>query len=255
MPEDVIARAAWDLTATHVTKLSGWSAKSSRRSRASAHESPGNFPSFDELARRAGSALRWARLLWGAGRSNHLAAIVADGNAIGGLFQLMFEAGLFVDVTALRADLVTTLNEAVENAITTAASGGRQECEVMPVIPHYGAGDDIFVSVPAVLAWKFCALLADAFCGGVRWRSRFCRGPGAASCDSGEMVARQHIAAIRRALANVSLGIGMCFAHASHPIGETHHHAERAMDVAKKRGGEGKLDRMGRPHGCGHRRA
>ena len=240
VPEDVIARRRLGPDCHARDKAQRLEREVLKKKQGICARIPGKLPEdFDELARKGGLGPAGGPVALGRKDSrNHLATIVADGNAIGGLFQLMFEAGLFVDVTALRADLVTTLNEAVENAITTAASEvAGKECEVMPVIPHYGAGDDIFVSVPAVLAWKFCALLADAFAAAFAGARDSAAGLAPASCDSGEMVARQHIAAIRRALANVSLGIGMCFAHASHPIGETHHHAERAMDVAKKRGG------------------
>jgi len=198
---------------------------------------PGRLPvDFDELARLGGVGISdQPKSLGRKGSRNHLATIVADGNAIGGLFDLLARSSRTLKVEGLQAALVKALNTAVEEAVVQSARAvSGDDCAIMGVIPHYMGGDDIFVSVPAVSAWRFCARLAETF------TAAFddARAGAAASLQaiSVSPEADQQIAFIKQALGHLSLGIGMCIAHASHPISEAHEHAEAAMKEAKKQG-------------------
>lgn len=208
---------------------------------------------FDELARRGGVGSDGRRRDTPTGRTkddNHLATICADGNAVGGLMQFLARPGpldpqLSQIVQDLRDRLPSVLdsatNEAVRRATEEISGPGQQ---VQPVAVHVLGGDDIVVSVPAPLAWRFVATLFVAFADemdrGVRdgalEQLKELGGKGAELVRGGETRAvgdNESAARIRDALLSISLGAGMTFAHASHPYADTSAQADRAMGRAK----------------------
>jgi hypothetical protein len=153
---------------------------------------------------------------------NHLATIVADGNRIGSLFSRLARAEPPQD--GLREAAVRTLNQAVHEAVEIAA----QACSdpgtgVKVAIPHYVGGDDVLVSVPAPRAWTFAATLAEEF--ETRFRNMLLRDlVRADGVDQG----------LLDDIAGVSLGVGIVFAHASHPFADSQELGHRAMKAAKR---------------------
>jgi hypothetical protein len=201
-------------------------------------EIPGALPKdFDQLARKGGLA-KGAEVPKAHGRKesrNHLATIVADGNAVGGLFDAIGAASNdgIEGLDAARSALVTALDETIESAVFAAAVAvSDPDAEVKVVTAHYLGGDDIFLSVPAVHAWRYCAVLASEFTKGLSAAKGLVDALNVPSEASEEATTR--LDTIKTKMGQASLGIGICFAHASHPISETHHAAEEAMKQAKK---------------------
>lgn len=206
---------------------------------------PGRAPDdLSELARLGGLREGTARLAHGRKDSrNHTATVVADGNAMGALFDLIAERSKVIDLGGFRTLAVESLNSIAIHAVLAAAAritppnleqGGEPTHQepaplmpVMAVLPHFVGGDDMFVSVPAPLAWEFVTELARAFEGLRTTLNHALDGLSTSGVDLPDL---------RQAVQHVSLGVGVCFSRASHPIAETHAAAERAMLVAKKSG-------------------
>lgn len=199
---------------------------------------PGTPPDdLTDLARRGGVGGSAALAHGRKDSRNHTATVVADGNAMGRLFELIADGSKITDLGGFRSLAVAALNTAAADAvlagarrITPVLGGEPREGHpepVMAVIPHFVGGDDIFVSVPAPLAWEFVATLALAF------------GELQATLDRALKDLSNsgvQLPSLEEAVKGVSLGVGLCFSHASHPIAETHAAAERAMQAAKKAG-------------------
>lgn len=219
---------------------------------------------FDHLARRGGS-VRGEPDQQALGRrdsSNHLATICADGNRMGAFFDAVAKAG--PEWVAFRASAITLLNEklksAVEDALATLSQGSDRSVGII----HYVGGDDVLVSVVANRAWEFCELLGSAFEDfRVELRKRVPQGIGApddgeAMAPPGGVVDGQVPATgvetakgedtakaegsvansgddVLAAIDNLSLGIGVVFAHASHPFATCQQIAhDDALKAAKK---------------------
>lgn len=203
---------------------------------------------FEELARHGGlpPAGTAAKAALGRRESrNHLATIAADGNGIGGLVQAMMPAdgapGRLV-LDSLYRDMVGRLDDAIHNAVRTAArSVGDSMPEVRVMAAHYVGGDDCLVSVPAAYAWRFATQLAETF-GEL--------GPQLAALLDDDLrrmeqrgpltdAAKESAERVRERIQRISLGVGMTFAHSSQPFAETNALAHRAL-AAAKRAGSGK---------------
>jgi hypothetical protein len=182
---------------------------------------PGRQPQdFAELAREGGRAAT-ADKSGAVGRRqsrNHLATIAADGNKIGELFRAINHGG----DPGLRKHAVTELDEATKTATYEALRSLADASKVASGIRHYVGGDDVLVSVPASLAWTFCGHLGTAF-------ERRVRGRLIEAASNTELPK-----AVERVLSQASLGIGVVFAHYSHPFADTQSLAFAAMKQAKK---------------------
>ncbi len=192
---------------------------------------PGEWPeTFENLAAEGGLELEQPapEAIGRKNSRNHLATIVADGNAVGAFFQLIANAPTEIDVSNLNAQAANALDDANRAALRAAAKQASAENpSTKIVIPHFIGGDDLFLSVPAVEAWRFAAVLAKTYT--------------AKSADLLEYVPKgePYAGRLRDAISALSLGIGICFAHASHPIAESHAAAERALHMAKRARGAG----------------
>lgn len=171
---------------------------------------PGDNPprTMDDLARAMGrvgeSAVRYG------GKRNHVAVLCADGNSIGDLVGGIDPQD--------RRHVVSALDQATRDALSAAAADVTDQTVV--VEPHFVGGDDILVSVPAPLAWSFAMHLARRF-------EQFLGGYLTGVAAGGPVVA--------------SLGIGLCFTHASYPFAHAREVAFAAMKQAKAgvQGGQG----------------
>lgn len=179
-------------------------------------------PGFAELATVAG--LPEARATSYLGKQNHLAVIAADGNAIGDLFNhindLITANGAALDV---RTRAVSMMDGATKDALRAAADAITDPAGKAAVEPHFVGGDDVLVSVPAPLAWSFVIALTSAF--EAAFKSAF------------ESAFGQDIrqwSDLRQLVQGTSLGVGICFAHLSHPFSSGQAWAHRAMKAAKK---------------------
>lgn len=88
-------------------------------------------------------------------------------------------------------------------------------------------GDDVLVSVPAAVAWRFATELGWEF-DRLRstWESRL-------QDDLASAPNPQLEATMKDLIGQVSLGIGMVIAHSSHPIADSNAVAEQALRAAK----------------------
>lgn len=181
----------------------------------------GGWPTdFDDLARNGGltEGPRAPKVLGRPGIRNHLATIVADGNAMGDLFSALSLASGSKRHSG-RADISARIHTACRDAVVKAAQAVTEPgSKVKVAIPHYLGGDDIFVSVPAALGWRFAQALAATFSEAM-----------AVLADTLPDLDRQ----VAEQLRTTSLGVGICFAHASHPVIEAHAAAEEALSAAK----------------------
>lgn len=196
---------------------------------------------FDELATRGGRGDEDSGP--GAiGRKesrSHLATVVADGNAMGSLFSRIARPPRGWDSSLLAAEASQAVEDACWSAVEAAARAvGSPGCEVAVIEPHFIGGDDIFVSVPAGTAWHFVAVLTSEF---ARHIGTFRKGLPAlvrevGEAEGGTQPEQGYLDDLRDAIGGLSLGVGVCFAHSSHPVHDTHEVAERAMKAAKRQG-------------------
>lgn len=195
---------------------------------------PGEWPDdFEHLAAEGGLPPGSARRYVAVGRResrNHLATIVADGNNIGALFDLLRASPWDLpDVEAEAIDLLnTTLTDAV---VAAAATASAPDALVKVVLPHFVGGDDLSASVPAPAAWRFVsALIAGFDVLRAILAEKVTRTLATIGADGPNADRLQH------AVGAVSLGVGLCFANATHPFVQTHDRAEAAMRAAKRAG-------------------
>ena len=189
---------------------------------------PGEWPKdFQELARKGGLGPDADPTAKSVGRKesrNHLALVKADGNKVGALFRAISEHE--AELPTLVANAVKDLDEHTQSAVVLAAREvTAANAPVKGAIAHYVGGDDVLVSVPASSAWTFAGALIGAFeqLQGT-WLKRL-------ATDA----PREEIAAkIRDLIDQVSLGVGVVFAHETHPLAETFALADQAMAAAKK---------------------
>ena len=163
---------------------------------------------FDELARLGGLTEHETATVGRGHLRNHLATIAADGNRMGSLFKRIGSS------SPGRIGAVATVNRAAKVAVERTAAALAPAPEVQALICQYVGGDDILVTVPAPLAWRFAGHLA------VEFEQALIEEPG---LDD----------ALRQILADASLGIGVTFAHASHPFAQTQRLAHDALRAAK----------------------
>lgn len=181
---------------------------------------------FGELAEKGGLSptQRPAGSLGRKGSRNHLATIYADGNGVGGFMSALADNGGQGSDDAfagLRKRVVGAIDEATKAAVEAASSMiSVSDQEVRPFITHYVGGDDILVSVPASLAWTYVLALAPAF----RKHLDEMLKPFSALLTGSVAAPAQKL----------SLGVGITFAHASHPFADTRNFALDAMKRAKK---------------------
>lgn len=174
------------------------------------------FATFDDLAATA----EGARTVGRGDADNHLATVCADGNRIGDFFT----AVAALKDPGLQAKLSNAVDAAANTAVDEALNCGPDGMTV--AMKHFVGGDDIFASVAAPFAWRFVEVLGRGF--DERFKSEVnVVFEGKSGSESAE------IAAVRRAAAEVSLGVGVAFAHKSHPIGNCRETAAAAEKAAK----------------------
>lgn len=201
---------------------------------------------FDELARSGGlgpDGLRVDTPVRRTKTNNHLATISADGNAVGGLMQALAHPGEGVSaeflqgVAELRRHVVLVINGAGSEALRLATKGiGAVGQQVSPVAVHVHGGDDIVVSVPAPLAWRFVTNLLLTFDREV--------GSGLKGWTVGKLTEHSpgahaeidRIAAERlvKRMNQLSLGASIVFAHSSHPFADCLSMADKVLGEAKR---------------------
>lgn len=186
---------------------------------------------FNEFAARGGLAPGNEGRAEALGRTdsrNHLALVKADGNKIGQVFD---EIARHADaLPTMVAGAVNALNAATQAAVEEAARHPRvtdTNATLKGVIPHYVGGDDVLVSVPAPRAWRFAAQLAGSFELVRRdWRALLDADlpPGRDDAVRGRLL---------ELIDEVSLGVGLVFAHSDHPLAASVRVADRALRAAK----------------------
>lgn len=190
------------------------------------------FSDFEELAQRGGQGATTGRR----DAANHLATICADGNRVGDFFAAVAK----LNDPVVQRELSNAIDIAIRIATDEAANCGPDpEGEV--AMKHFVGGDDVFASVAASFAWQFAETLGRRFHEEFNTQvSRVLGGTSSQATGDGTTNSAQ-VDAVRKAAAEVSLGIGIAFAHASHPIDDCRETALEAEKLAKKatRGKEG----------------
>lgn len=226
------ARCAHELATTEVyipgekAKKEGIGPDCHRRHRGGANY---QFQTFDDLAALANGAQTRGRR----DADNHLATVCADGNLVGDFFT----AVAALRNPRLQAVLSNALDQAAHTAVDEASECGHNGQLV--AMKHFVGGDDIFASVAAPYAWPFVETLGRVF--EEKFRENVNRAfEGQVNTDDhivDTAPTEDQIQAVRQAADRVSLGIGVAFAHKSHPIAdcrETAAAAERAAKVATR---------------------
>ncbi len=183
--------------------------------------------SFPELARR-GRPLDLSRTASGNREWNHLATICADGNRMGAVFDAFIEAKL---PASFRMDAAHAITEAAETALYVARlTVDKDNFGIWSDIVHYVGGDDILVSVAAPVAWEYAVTLSVEFVRALE--------------DSWANAAQKHdvtekLAEVKKLMTGGTgdwpgLGLGIAFAHHSHPFAACRHAAEDAQVNAKR---------------------
>ncbi|MEZ5095523.1 MAG: hypothetical protein R2731_05090 [Nocardioides sp.] len=174
---------------------------------------------FEELALRGVPSAEGERQAVGRKDSrSHLAVIAADGNSMGAWFTALREHATHSGDRELLARASARVDRAIKTAARAASSHvnqGEVPAVVYPVERQYLGGDDLLVSLPAVLAWEFAHAVATSFA---------------------QITGRLSAALANRALPAPTLGIGIAFAHRAHPFAQSRAQAESAMQAAKRRG-------------------
>lgn len=173
---------------------------------------------FKDLAEKGGLTTAERSLPSRHRSRNHLATIHADGNGVGGLMSRLASKK---ELAGLRSKIITELDRATRDAYEKANAVVSEGSRVEGSILHFGGGDDLLVSVAAPQAWDFVMVLASTFeerlAGLLRDHARDLEQIGGIGANQ------------------VSLGIGMTFAHASHPVADARDLAFKAMKQAKDR--------------------
>ncbi len=191
---------------------------------------PRDARDFDELARKGGPRRTGEAAAVGRKDSrNHLATICADGNRVGSFFDEIAWAGPdYAGYRSCAIDLLNTqLVSAVSDSIDTLSDGAR----VSVAIAHYVGGDDVLLSVPASRAWEMSHHLMTGFDGLKTSLTDALPSPGAGATEERRATHQR----IEEAIGGMSLGVGVVFAHATHPFSDTQRLAHEAMTQAKRR--------------------
>ncbi|MGI8815028.1 MAG: Cas10/Cmr2 second palm domain-containing protein [Pseudonocardia sp.] len=152
----------------------------------------------------------------------HTALVYADGNQVGAFIERAIEAGL------PKSDLAKWISRANRAAVvagvnavltTHPASAG------IPVSPHLIAGDDLLVSLPAMLAWPFLRAYLPAFTEALRKEALKCQ--EALKCEA----SRNAHDAIRPF---PTVSAGLVIAHQSYPFADVVALAGAALATAKR---------------------
>lgn len=183
------------------------------------------FRDFDELARCGGKGVTTGRR----DAANHLATVCADGNRVGDFFVAVAK----LNDPVVQADLSNAIDLAIHTATDEAAKCGPDPHREV-AMKHFVGGDDVFASVAAPFAWQFVEVLGRRFqeefntqvAGVLEGLTSHRNGTGSTG--------RAQVEAVRKAAAEVSLGIGIAFAHASHPIDDCRETAREAERYAKR---------------------
>ena len=200
--------------------------------------------SFEDLAKNGGLVGgRWHDTPIGrADRANHLATIAADGNGVGGFMRALADLrpphGTRLGEATARfrravpERLALCLHEGARSAAIAVSQPGQR---VQPVIVHLMGGDDLLASVPAPLAWRYAVTLSQAFASEAdRALSRSAELRDMEAAAEGDPGARAAVQDLRSRVGRLALGVGMTFAHASHPVADTQALAHDAMREAKE---------------------
>lgn len=145
-----------------------------------------------------------------AGRKrNHLATVFIDGNAVGQFFEQRLRPVAPGLKDAVSREIVAACRKALVVATTSVYDGG----QYLVVVPHVRGGDDVLVSVPAPLAWRFTCSYLRAF---------------------GDHV-RSEVEKIAPGLTKFAptASAGIVFANASHPFTTCVDVADRLLKLAK----------------------
>lgn len=146
----------------------------------------------------------------GAGRkTNHLATIAIDGNALGSFFKEALGEASDVKDRLSRAMTAATL-AALDDAARALPRGSRGE---LAVIPHVVGGDDVLATTPASGGWTFVRTFLTAF----RAHSQ-----AAVKAVAPRLLSRAPTASA-----------GLVFAHTSHPFDRCQALAEGLLKQAK----------------------
>lgn len=182
---------------------------------------PGERPrTFRELARLGGLSGNERDTSARSDVRNHLATVYADGNGLGNLMNTIAKASASPEAQILRKGIVGIIEQSTREACKRAeAKVMRPDLQRLPSIQHLVGGDDILISVPAPLAWEFVVALMEAF------QSQITRG-----VDNLKLTD----SALGTLAKNLSLGVGMTFAHESHPFEDARSNAYAVMRAAKK---------------------
>lgn len=173
------------------------------------------FKDFEALAKMGELGLTTGRR----DAANHLATVCADGNRVGAFFEAVAD----LRDPALQARLSNALDAAAQRAADSAAACGPGRAIV--AMNHFVGGDDIFASVAAPFAWQYASTLSNVF------ESTFRRKVTKAFKN---VPNSEQSAAVQTAAEAVSLGIGIAFAHAKHPIADCRETALAAEKHAKQ---------------------
>lgn len=187
----------------------------------------GSAATFRELARLGGVSATAGDQSRRADVRNHLATVYADGNGLGGFMTKLADLSGSHAAVRLREGIVAIINDAARGAYDQAAEDARVDDPLrQPAIKHLIGGDDILLSVAAPLAWDFVISLMTAFQDLV-----------VANVEDLVGTAEE----ITTLAARLSLGVGITFAHESHPFDDARALAFDAMKAGKKavRGAEG----------------
>lgn len=218
------ARCAHEMATTAVRTPDGKATEGVGPDCAVRHRAGANleFKDFNALAQVGAAGMTVGRR----DAANHLATVCADGNRVGAFFDAVASLGDAKRQTLLSNALDAALRAAAKQAQTCGPDGRRV------AMNHFVGGDDLFASVAAPFAWLYVETLSRVF------EHEF----GAAVATAFERAADdERTRAVRAAAAEVSLGVGVAFAHAKHPIAECRESALAAEQHAKaaRRGAEG----------------
>lgn len=181
-----------------------------------AHTPDHGFRDFNDLAAAGKTGITIGRR----DAANHLATICADGNLVGDFFTA---------VAALNdPDVQAQLSKALDLAARTAAEQASR-CGPDPdspiAITHFVGGDDIFASVAAPFAWRYVETLGRTFTEVFQSKVKH-------AFDG--VPEKEEVQIVIAAANKVSLGIGMTFAHAKHPIADCRESAAACEQRAKQ---------------------
>lgn len=192
---------------------------------------------FNELAAVGGLKTDGSpdeRALLRADSRTHLAVISADGNSMGQFFARLLDLGLsdYGVVTHALSDGIHRALHVAAKTMPSEAVTSEGECVRRGIERHLVGGDDILVTVVANRAWKFVEAFIHAFEADTR------------TAILERLKNEPTIHEIEKVVDDLSIGVGVAFAHRSHPFAEIRQAAEVALKRAKGRA-EGKRSVVG----------